>query len=167
MSAGDSRLLVVTPLRIEEAAVRCALPGALLLRCGMGAARARAAVPVIAQLRAGAVAVAGLCGALDGGLRAGDVLVASQVRGPDGVAACSSAPLVAALAAVGVRRVHVGPILSVDHLVHGAERAALAGDGAAATGESDGSRRRRAACRRRRGPGRSCRSRGSRGHWPQ
>ena len=112
--------------------MRRALPGALLLRCGMGAGRARAAVPVIARLQAGAVAVAGLCGALDGGLRAGDVVVGSEVRGPDGVVACSSAPLVAALAAVGVRRVHVGPILSVDHLVHGAERAALAGDGALA-----------------------------------
>ena len=132
MSAGGRRLLVVTPLRIEQAAVRRALPGALLLRCGMGAARARAAVPVIARLQAGAVAVAGLCGALDGGLRAGDVVVGSEVRGPGGVVACSSAPLVAALAVVGVRRVHVGPILSVDHLVHGAERAALAGDGALA-----------------------------------
>jgi 4-hydroxy-3-methylbut-2-en-1-yl diphosphate reductase len=39
---------------------------------------------------------------------------------------------VTALSAVGVRRVYVGPILSFDHLVHGAERAALAADGALA-----------------------------------
>lgn len=130
VSASDRRLLVVTALRLEQAAVRRALPGALVLRCGIGAARARAAVPVITRLQAGAVAVAGVCGALDGDLRAGDIVVGSEVRGPGGVVACSSEPLVAALSATGVRRVHVGPILSVDHIVRGAERAALRADGA-------------------------------------
>ena len=130
MSARDRSLLVVTPLRLEHAAVRRALPGALQLRCGMGAARARAAAPVIARLQAGAVAVAGVCGALDGDLRAGDVVVGSEVRGPGGVVACSSERLVAALSATGIRRVHVGPVLSVDHIVRRAERVALGAGGA-------------------------------------
>jgi len=130
VSAG--RLLVVTPLRFEHAAVRRALPGAALLRCGMGEARARAAVPVVARLGPAAVAVAGVCGALDDRLRAGDVVVASEVRGPEGVVSCSSERLAAALSAVGMRRVHVGPVRCIDHLVRGAERAALAGDGALA-----------------------------------
>ena len=130
MSTG--RLLVVTPLRFEQVAVRRALPGVALLRCGMGAARARAAVPVVARLRPAAVAVAGVCGALDGDLRAGDVVVASEVRGPEGVTSCSSERLIAALGAVGLRRVHVGPVRCIDHLVHGGERALLVADGALA-----------------------------------
>ena len=59
MSAYDTRLLVVTALRIERAAVRRGLPAARVLRCGVGAARARAAAPVAARIPAGAVASPG------------------------------------------------------------------------------------------------------------
>ena len=65
-------------------------------------------------------------------MRPGDVVVATEVRGPAGVIECSSDPLVAALAAMGIPRVHAGPVVSVDHLVRGVERAALAGTGALA-----------------------------------
>jgi 4-hydroxy-3-methylbut-2-enyl diphosphate reductase len=123
------RLLVITPLRIERAAVRRALPEALVLRSGMGAARSRAAALAAARIPADALAVAGFCGAVAGGLRPGDVVVASEVRGPQGVTACASGALVAALAALAVERVHVGPLASADHLVHGAERGPLAGAG--------------------------------------
>jgi len=84
VDAGHARLLVVAPLRIECCAVRRRLSGALVLRSGMGAARAR------------------------------------------------SVALQAALAALGIARVHAGPLVSVDHIVHGRERAALAGEGALA-----------------------------------
>ncbi len=124
-----ARLLVIAPLRIERAAVRRGLPEALVLRSGMGAARARAAALVAARIPAAAVAVAGFCGAVGGGLRAGDVVVASEVRGPEGIVSCESGPVVAALAALGIERVHVGPMASVDHLVYGARRAVLAGEG--------------------------------------
>jgi 4-hydroxy-3-methylbut-2-enyl diphosphate reductase len=117
-SAQNPRLLVIAPLRIERAAVRRRLPGALVLRSGMGAARARAA--------------AGFCGAVAEGLRPGDIVVASEVRGPDGVTRCASGPLVAALAALGAPRVHVGPVASADHVVRGVERGVLAGEGALA-----------------------------------
>ena len=132
LSAHDARLLVIAPLRIERAAVRRALPEALVLRSGMGAARARAAALVAARIPADALAVAGFCGAVAGGLQAGDVVVASEVRGPAGVTACASGPLVAALAAQGIARVRVGPVASVDHVVRGAERGVLAGEGALA-----------------------------------
>ena len=56
-------------------------------------------------------------------------MVASEVRGPDGVSRCASGPLVAALTALGASRVHVGPVASADHVVRGAERRVLAGEG--------------------------------------
>jgi len=132
VNAHKARLLVIAPLRIECVAVRRGLPEALVLRSGMGAARARSTALVAARISADAVAVAGFCGAVAGGLSAGDVVVASEVRGPAGVASCASGPVVAALAALGIARIRVGPMASVDHLVHGAERAVLAGEGALA-----------------------------------
>ena len=132
MNARDARLLVIAPLRLECAAVRRGLPGALVLRSGVGAARARSTALAAARIPATAVAVAGFCGAVAGGMRAGDVVVAGEVRGPAGVTGCDSAPVVAALAALGIERVHVGPVASVDHVVHGAERRLLAGQGALA-----------------------------------
>jgi len=129
VNAHNARLLVITPLRIERAAVRRGLPEAQVLRSGMGAYRARSTARVAAHIPAGAVAVAGFCGAVGGGLRAGDIVVASEVRGPAGVTACESGSVVAALAALGIERVRVGPVASVDHLVRGAERRVLAGEG--------------------------------------
>ena len=132
VNARSGRLLVIAPLRIERAAVRRGLPEALVLRSGMGAARARSTALAAARIPADAVAVAGFCGAVAEGLRAGDIVVASEVRGPSGVTACATERLVAALTALGAPRVRVGPIASVDHVVHGAERGVLAGEGALA-----------------------------------
>jgi len=127
-----SRLLVFAPLRIERAAVRRGLPEALVLHSGMGATRSRAAVLVVARIPAEAVAVVGFCGAVSAGLRPGDVVVASEVRGPGGVTACEPRPVVAALAAFGIESVRVGPVASADHVVRGAEREVLAAEGALA-----------------------------------
>ena len=131
-NAHIARLLVLTPLRIERAAVRRRLPGAMVLHSGMGAANARAAALVAAGIPADAVAVVGFCGAVAGGLRAGDVVVASEVRGPGGVTACDAGPVVAALEARGIERISVGPIASADHVVHGGERGVLSAQGALA-----------------------------------
>ena len=127
-----SHLLVFAPLRIERAAVRRGLPEALVLHSGMGATRSRAAVLAAAGIPAEAVAVVGFCGAVSAGLRPGDVVVASEVRGPGGVTACDARPVVAALAAFGIESVRVGPVASADHVVRGAERAVLAAEGALA-----------------------------------
>ena len=132
VNAHIARLLVLTPLRIEYAAVRRRLPGAMVLRSGMGAADARAAAVVAAGMPADAVAVAGFCGAVAGGLRPGDIVVASEVRGPEGVTVCEVRPVVAALEAQGIGRISTGPIVSADHVVRGAERGVLAAQGALA-----------------------------------
>jgi 4-hydroxy-3-methylbut-2-enyl diphosphate reductase len=120
-------LLVYAPLRVERLAVRRALPDARVVSCGMGAARARRAAA--AAPPAVAVAVAGLCGAVAPGLRPGDVIVASEVRGPEGTVSCSTAGLAEALAALGVGAVHVGPVASTRRVVYGPRRRALAAQG--------------------------------------
>jgi 4-hydroxy-3-methylbut-2-enyl diphosphate reductase len=100
----------------------------------MGPARAaRSAAGILAAaLPVSAVAVTGVCGALAVGLRPGDLVVADEVRGPDGTVTLSSAGLVAAsLRRVGLR-VHVGPIVSSSTIVRGRQRRALADTGALA-----------------------------------
>jgi 4-hydroxy-3-methylbut-2-en-1-yl diphosphate reductase len=127
------RLLVLTPMYVERAAVRSALPDVTVLRTGIGAARSRAAALRAAQAPATAVAVAGFCGAVAEGLRPGDLVVATELRGAScGVISCDPAPLMAALATEGFERVYAGPVTSVDHVVRGPERAALAREGALA-----------------------------------
>ncbi len=131
MQTCDRSLLVFAPLRLEAAAVRRALPGARVVRCGVGAARARRAA--VAAGPAAAVAVAGFCGAVDPCLRAGDLVVASEVRGPEGtVVSCASEGLVEALAALGAGRVLVGPVASAPRPVYGSRRRALASLGVVA-----------------------------------
>ena len=125
------RLLLLAPMAVEAAALRWASPGVTVVRTGVGPERAAAAAAFAPRLPGRAVAVAGFCGALTGDLRPGDIVVATEVRGPRGLSvACSSEPLVAALHAAlgarGVERVLTGPVLSVDHVVRGAERATLA-----------------------------------------
>jgi 4-hydroxy-3-methylbut-2-enyl diphosphate reductase len=125
-------LTVATALRLEALVVRAALPGARLVRTGMGPRRAGAAAARWVAGQPAALAVAGVCGGLDPRLRPGDVVVASEVRGPDGVLVCPSGrPLVAALAGRGLRA-HLGPLVSVDHAVRGGERARLHAEGAIA-----------------------------------
>jgi 4-hydroxy-3-methylbut-2-en-1-yl diphosphate reductase len=130
------QLSVAAALRIEALAVRSALPGARVVRTGMGPARARAAagrwIAAAGPAQRAALAVAGLGAGLDPGLRPGDVVVATEVRGPDGVLACPSAALLEqALRGRGLHA-RLGPLVSVDHLVRGAERARLHAEGAIA-----------------------------------
>jgi 4-hydroxy-3-methylbut-2-enyl diphosphate reductase len=121
-------LLVVAALRSE----RIALTGvdATLERCGMGARRVRSWLPRLDRLAPEALVVAGLAGGIDPALRAGDVVVASEVRDASGVVRLpAAAPLVAELRRHGLR-VHHGPIVTSDRLVVArAERTALAMNG--------------------------------------
>jgi 4-hydroxy-3-methylbut-2-en-1-yl diphosphate reductase len=124
-----SPLVVLAPLSIEARAIRSALPGALVLQTGMGRDRSAKAISQgppqgTASLLtgAGAVAVAGFCGALDPTLRPGDVVVATEIRGPGGVTPCPSAGIVvAALASLGIPA-RPGPVASTEHVVSGVER---------------------------------------------
>jgi len=125
-------LTVLVPLAIERAALRGQLPGATMSRIGMGPDRARSASAEL-DPGTGPVAVAGFCGALAPGIEPGDVVVASEVRGPDGrVLPCAGGPLVAALRRRGVERVHFGPMASAERIVRGEGRTRLAETGAIA-----------------------------------
>ncbi len=120
-----SPLLVLAPLRIEELALG-KIPGARVLRTGMGPARARIAAARAQAVEASAVAVAGLCAGVAPALRAGDVVCATELVGEDGsaIAVPGSALLAAALRRRGLT-VHVGPLFSAGRILGPAERRAL------------------------------------------
>src|SRR5215217_4323498 len=101
-------LLVFAPLRIE-AAMLPKRDGWVVLRSGMGPERARIAAARGLAVEAPAVAIVGLCAAVSPDLP---------------VAAPGSALVAAALLRRGMR-VHVGPILSLDHLTSASERRAF------------------------------------------
>jgi 4-hydroxy-3-methylbut-2-enyl diphosphate reductase len=126
--------VVLAPLWLEARAVRPGLRGATVLRSGIGPLRSQRAAYEVAQRAPAprAVAVAGVCGALDPRLVPGDVVIASELRGAGQRRMLESAkPLARELEARGAR-VHLGPILSIDHLVRSAERESLAATGAIA-----------------------------------
>ncbi len=127
-----NELLVVTALRTEYAALAGQVPGARVERCGMGLKRVQVWLPRLAELEPHAVVVAGVGGGVSPELRAGDVVVASEVRDDIGRTVLrAAAPLVAALREQGLR-VHTGPMVSTDHIVTGSERERLARTGALA-----------------------------------
>ncbi|MGH3002526.1 MAG: 4-hydroxy-3-methylbut-2-enyl diphosphate reductase, partial [Gaiellaceae bacterium] len=109
-------LLVLASLHIE-ARVLCVPEGTRVLRSGMGPERARIAAARGLAVEARGVAIAGLCAAVSPGLRAGDVVLASELRSEDAdpIPVPGSAMLAAALRRRGLR-VHVGPMLSVAHV---------------------------------------------------
>jgi len=119
-------LLLLTPLALEAAAAGRSRPSIHVLRTGMGPAKAAHAAERASTMAARAVAVTGFCGALEPGLRPGDVVVATEIVGPRRRWTCEgTGPLLAALEVVGVRAA-AGPIASVDHVVSGPEREELA-----------------------------------------
>jgi len=125
-------LVVAAPLWIEARAVRRAAPHLRVVRTGAGPERARRAAARLRRDPARALAVAGLCGALDPRLAPGDVLVASHLIEPDGTTRpLESDGLYEALASLGLRA-QVGALLGVERTVRGAERARLARCGAVA-----------------------------------
>ena len=71
------KLVVIAPLLVEAVAVRSGLPGIKVKRSGMGRRD-------IDFGDADAIGVAGLCGAVDPSLRAGDVVLATELRSEDG-----------------------------------------------------------------------------------
>ncbi|GAA0400610.1 lipoprotein [Microbispora corallina] len=108
----------------------------LVVRVGMGpvrAARAAAALPPF-----DALAVAGLGGALDDGLRPGDVLVATEVRWDGAVLPCPYGPALAADLARAGLPVRTGPLVTSPRVVHGAGRRRLAAEGARAADMESG-----------------------------
>lgn len=122
--------LILAPLGIEAMALRRS--GLRLETAGMGPRRARRTARRLGDDPARDVAVVGLGGGLDPALAAGDVVVATEVRDArGGVLACADPSIARALRADGLTVRH-GPIVSVDHIVRGKERRALAAGGALA-----------------------------------
>ncbi len=129
-AGSESPLVVAAPLGVEARALRRG--GLRVLRTGVGPRRSRQAARRLASEPASAVAVAGLCGALETGLAPGDLVVASELRaeGCEAVA-LDPDPLRLALAGLGLSP-RVGPVQCTDHVVRGAARARLARQGAVA-----------------------------------
>jgi 4-hydroxy-3-methylbut-2-en-1-yl diphosphate reductase len=126
-------LLVLAPLRIEARALARGLGDDVTLRrAGMGPKRARVAAAVATHIRADAIAVAGFCGALDPALRPGDLVVATELRGPEGTIELPTATLLAGALRRRGLTVHEGPLASTPKLVRGAQRATLRAGGAIA-----------------------------------
>jgi len=130
----DPGLLLFAPLRIEAACLQKAARRSRLIRSGLGPDRARiAAARGLAVEDARGVAVAGVCAAVAPGLRAGDVVLGSELRrnGDGTVSAPASRLLTAAIRRRGLRT-HVGTVASVDRIAGPAERRYLAEDGVTA-----------------------------------
>jgi 4-hydroxy-3-methylbut-2-enyl diphosphate reductase len=79
-----------------------------------------------------AVLIAGFCGALDPDLEPGDVVLASELRGPTGTTTCDDPTILAGVLRRGGLRVRVAPIASSQRLVLGERRRMLQRTGAAA-----------------------------------
>jgi uridine phosphorylase len=136
-------LLVVCALRIERfalrgGAARSAAEQVTVLRTGMGPRNADRAVREALhepELAEATVLTTGFCAGLATGMRPGDVVVADDGH--------HSAELAAALKAAG-HTVHTGTLAESDHVVRGAERAALAATGAIAVDMESAAMRRAA-----------------------
>jgi len=131
-SAGDARVTVLTPMRLEALAVRRGAPGADVRRTGMGPKRAAQYALSHDHSDATAVVIAGFCGALDQTLRPGDIVLASELRGAGETVACADPTILAGLLRRGGLRVTVAPIACEPSLVTGPRRRRLAQSGAAA-----------------------------------
>ncbi|MDI5968677.1 1-hydroxy-2-methyl-2-butenyl 4-diphosphate reductase [Streptomyces sp. SL13] len=136
-AAAPGPLLVVCALGVERYALRAADragPAVALLRAGMGPRRAGDAVTgaLVRDGRpAAAVLVTGFCAGLAPGVLPGDVVVDDR----SDAAAVLAAAARHAVTPVAARRpvtVHTGRVAGADHVVRGAERAALAASGALA-----------------------------------
>ncbi|HEY1919908.1 MAG TPA: 4-hydroxy-3-methylbut-2-enyl diphosphate reductase [Streptosporangiaceae bacterium] len=133
------RLVICAPLGIEARAVRKGLRGAgaddvTVLRAGYGPQRARRQATALRDEPYGMIGVAGVGAGLTTDAKPGDLVVATEIRtdGGDNTITCPAAPLLAGELRRAGLRVHTGPIVTVDHLVSGADRARLAATGAVA-----------------------------------
>ena len=125
----EPRLCIAAPLGVEARALRRGGPHVHVVRTGAGPARARQACPRLSADPAPALAVAGVGGALEPGLRPGTVFVADSLRAKGlPPRALMAEPVAQALRRHGLS-VACGALLSSDHIVRGSERTRLAAKG--------------------------------------
>jgi 4-hydroxy-3-methylbut-2-en-1-yl diphosphate reductase len=125
-------IVVLAPLSVEARAVRSGAPWADVHRIGMGPRRAARSAELANGAGGRAVLIAGFCGALDPDLEPGDVVLASELRGPTGTTTCDDPTILAGVLRRGGLRVRVAPIASSQRLVLGERRRMLQRTGAAA-----------------------------------
>jgi 4-hydroxy-3-methylbut-2-en-1-yl diphosphate reductase len=125
-------LVVLAPLSVEARAVRAGAPWAQVHRVGMGPRRAARGADIARGAVGRPVMIAGFCGALDPTLEPGEIVLASELRGPTGTTPCADATLLAGVLRRAGLRVRVGPIASSQRLVLRERRRALHRTGAIA-----------------------------------
>ncbi|HTW11434.1 MAG TPA: 4-hydroxy-3-methylbut-2-enyl diphosphate reductase [Solirubrobacteraceae bacterium] len=128
----SDEILVLAPLSLEARAVRAGAPWAEVRRIGMGPRRAQRSARLAVSGGNRPIMIAGFCGALDPELEPGDVVLASEVRGPTGTTVCDDPTILAGVLRRGGLRVHIAPIASSQRLVVGERRQTLYRTGAAA-----------------------------------
>ena len=111
---GMSGLTVLAPLSVEAHAVRAGAAWARVQRVGMGPRRAARGARVA---DGDPLLIAGFCGALDPDLEPGDIVLASELRGPTGTTRCPDPTILAGVLRRGGLRVRIGPIASSQRLV--------------------------------------------------
>jgi 4-hydroxy-3-methylbut-2-en-1-yl diphosphate reductase len=127
------RLVVCAPLLPEAWAVRRGMAGRGEVRVsGYGPGRARRQEGRLRQDTFGALAVAGTGGGLTDDLSPGDLVVATEVTDGTTTTACPSAPLLAGELRRAGLAVRTGPVVSVERLAGGRERARTVDPGALA-----------------------------------
>jgi 4-hydroxy-3-methylbut-2-enyl diphosphate reductase len=126
------QMVVLAPLGIEARAVRAGAPWAQVRQIGMGPRRAARSAQLSGDFGGGPVLIAGFCGGLDPELEPGDIVLASEVRGPTGTTTCDDPSILAGVLRRGGLRVRSGPIASSQRLVLGERRRTLQRTGALA-----------------------------------
>ncbi len=130
-TGGMDGIVVLAPLSVEARAVRSGAPWADVHRIGMGPRRAARSAELAGGAGGRAVLIAGFCGALDPDLEPGDVVLASELRGPTGTTTCDDPSVLAGVLRRGGLNVQVAPIASSQRLVMGERRRMLQRTGAA------------------------------------
>jgi len=131
-AGSGGRLVVCAPLWPEARAVRRGIRGGKVRVSGYGPGRARRQAERLRQDTFGAIAVAGTGGGLTDELRPGDLVVATGVTDGTTATPCPSAALLAGELRRAGLAVRTGPVVSVERLAGGRERARAVDAGALA-----------------------------------
>jgi 4-hydroxy-3-methylbut-2-enyl diphosphate reductase len=128
-----SGLLIAAPLRLEAYMISRGRPPGRVHRTGMGPRRARAAVPALLEHSGEALLVLGFGGGLAQDSEVGEVVVADEVKGPEGIRVrCANADVLAGVLEAGGLRVQCGAVSSVARPAMGKTRVKLHEEGAIA-----------------------------------
>ncbi len=128
----DDGVLMLAPLAIEARAARAGAPWADVHRTGMGPKRSRRAASIARGAGGRPMMIVGFCGALDLELEPGDVVLASELRGPTGTTPCADPSVLAGHLRRAGLNVRIGPVASTQRLVMRDRREALQRTGALA-----------------------------------